>query len=165
MVSTSPLISKSFSSFTNRLGSVPSAPTTTGITVTFMFISFFLVPKQGLGTYLFSISFIFTLWYAGTAKPNILHNLCFFFFFVFFFFFFFCWLSIVLVVCPRFGDPFLSQNPGKFVSHSLFDRFWVVHVPLVSMGKLIFFVQIPVESWWYILTACISVSSSFSSFG
>ena len=40
MVSTRPLISKSFSSFISPLVTVPSAPITIGITVTFMFHSF-----------------------------------------------------------------------------------------------------------------------------
>ena len=40
MASTPALISKSFSSFTNPLVTVPSASITIGITVTFMFYSF-----------------------------------------------------------------------------------------------------------------------------
>ena len=49
MVSTRPLISKSFSPCTNLLVTVPRIPITIGITVTFMFHSFIL---QGLRTYL-----------------------------------------------------------------------------------------------------------------
>ena len=60
---------------------VPSAPVTIGITVTFMFQSFFLVPYTYSGTYL-----SFNLWSARTAKPTILQ--------VFFLF-----------------DPFVCQNP------------------------------------------------------
>ena len=41
MVPTFPLISKSSSPFSNPLGIVPSAPTTIGIMVTFIFHSFF----------------------------------------------------------------------------------------------------------------------------
>ena len=40
MVSTCPLISQSFSPLTNTSGIIPSAPTTIGITVTFMYHSF-----------------------------------------------------------------------------------------------------------------------------
>ena len=42
MFFTCPLLSKSFSPFTNPLEIVPSAPITSGITVTSMFDSFFL---------------------------------------------------------------------------------------------------------------------------
>ena len=55
MVATRPLISKSSSSFTNPLGIVPTAPFTTGITVTF---HIFLVLLISLSTYL---SFCFIL--------------------------------------------------------------------------------------------------------
>ena len=43
MFSTCPLISRSFSPFPTPLGIVTSAPTTTGITVTFMFNSFLVL--------------------------------------------------------------------------------------------------------------------------
>ena len=57
---------------------------------------------------LFSHSFNFTLGSAGTAKSTILQVL-----------FFSCWLLLRLVVWPRFGDPFVSQNlRGVCVSHS-----------------------------------------------
>ena len=46
MVSILPLISSSFS-FTQHFGTIPSAPTTTGITVTLLSYSFFLVLRQG----------------------------------------------------------------------------------------------------------------------
>ena len=51
MVSARPPISESSNPLTKSLTNVPSAPITTGITVTFMFHSF-LVFRQGLGTYL-----------------------------------------------------------------------------------------------------------------
>ena len=41
MVSTRPLIFKSYSSYINPLVTVPSAPITTGITVTFLIYNFF----------------------------------------------------------------------------------------------------------------------------
>ena len=52
MVSTRPLTSKSNSPFSNPLVTVPNAPITIGIIVTFMFHSFFSIPYQGRGTYL-----------------------------------------------------------------------------------------------------------------
>ena len=57
---------------------------------------------------LFSLSFIFTLWSAGTAKFTIRQLL------------FFCWLSLSLVVWPKLGNSLSSQNPREFSAfHSL----------------------------------------------
>ena len=51
-------------------GIVPSAPIVIGITIIFMFHSFFKILKLSLGTYLSSLSFIFFLFRDG---KNILH--------------------------------------------------------------------------------------------
>ena len=51
MVSTRPPTSKSSRPFSNPLVTVPNAPITIGIIVTCMFHIFFLIPKQGRGTY------------------------------------------------------------------------------------------------------------------
>ena len=64
-------ISKSPVPFTNTLGTVPNAPLTTGITVTFMFYNFSSSPARSKYLPLFSISFIFTRLSAGTAKSTI----------------------------------------------------------------------------------------------
>ena len=79
MVSTCPLISKSHSPFTNPFGIVPSAPFTISITVTFTFHRFLKISLAG-SRYLsfFSLSFIFTLLSAGTAKFPIRQVLFFF---------------------------------------------------------------------------------------
>ena len=72
MVSTHPLISKSFSACTSPLVTVPSAPVTICIIITFMFHSFFfssLARSRYLS--LFSLSFSFTLWSARMAKSTI----------------------------------------------------------------------------------------------
>ena len=87
MVSTYPLIFGSFSFFIKPLGIVPSVPITAGITVIFTFHGYlfsFLARSRYLS--LFSFSFIFALWSAGTAKST-LWLVRFFFFFSFFFFF------------------------------------------------------------------------------
>ena len=81
IVSTRRLISNSPSAFTNPLVTLPRAPITSGITVTFMFHSFFQFPS-----YLsFSLSFNFTLRLARTANSTIPQ--------VFFLFFFFSFLD------------------------------------------------------------------------
>ena len=85
MVSTRPLISISSSSYTNILVTVASVPITIGITVTFMFYSFFSSLARSTYLSLFSVSFSFTPWSAGTATSTILQVL-FFSFFSFFFF-------------------------------------------------------------------------------
>ena len=64
MVSTLPLISKSFSSFINPLVTVPKTPITIGINVTFFYS---LARLRHLS--FFSLSFNFILWSAGTATP------------------------------------------------------------------------------------------------
>ena len=82
MVSICPLISNFSSPFTNPLGIVPSAPTTVNITVTFTFLSFFSFLTRSKYLSLFSPSFNYTLWSAGTAKFTI--RQVFFFFLLFF---------------------------------------------------------------------------------
>ena len=89
MASTCPLIFNSFSPFTNPLGTVLSAPITIGIIVTFMFHSVFCTLARSSYLSLFSFSFDFTLWSAGTAKTTIRQVPFLFFSFSFFFFFFF----------------------------------------------------------------------------
>ena len=101
MVSTRPLISKSSSPCTNPLVTVLRAPITIGIAVTFMFHSFFDSLARSRYLLFFLLSFKFTLWSSKAARSTIKHVL-----------FFFSLLQS-LVVWPRLGDPFVSQNPGK----------------------------------------------------
>ena len=72
MVSTRPPTSKSSRPFNNRLVTVPNAPITIGIIVTFIFHCFFNSPARLRYLSLFSHSFSFILWSAGTAKSTIL---------------------------------------------------------------------------------------------
>ena len=81
MVSTRPPTSKSSRPFNNPLVLVPKAPITIGIIVTFMFHSFFNSLARSRYLSLFSHSFSFILWSAGTAKSTIL-QISFFFFFL-----------------------------------------------------------------------------------
>ena len=101
MVSTRPPTSKSSRPFNNPLVTVPKVPITISIIVTFMFHSFFfnsLARSRYLS--LFSHSFSFILWSAGTAKSTILQI---------FFFVVFCCLLKGLVFWPRLCDPFLCH--------------------------------------------------------
>ena len=79
IVSSHPHISKSSSPCTNPLVTVPRAPITIGITVTFMFHSFFSSLASSRHLFLFSLSCSFTFWSAGTAKFTIRQVLFFFF--------------------------------------------------------------------------------------
>ena len=83
MVSNHPLISKSSSPFNNPLMTVPKAPTTVDIIVTFIFYSFFKSLARPRYLSFFSFSFNFILWLTGTAKSKISQVLLFFFFFFF----------------------------------------------------------------------------------
>ena len=94
-----------------------SALITIGITVTFIFHTFFF-SSLARSRYFshFSLSFSFTLWSAGTAKSTIRQVL-----------FFFCWLSLGLVVWPKLDVPLVSQNLREFVRLIFQDEFWVYY--------------------------------------
>ena len=79
IVSTWTPTSKSSNPFNNSLVTVPKAPITIIIIVTFMFHSFFNSLATCRYLFLFSHSFSFILWSAGTAKSTILQIFFFFF--------------------------------------------------------------------------------------
>ena len=64
------LISNSSSLFCKFFGIVPRAPTTIGVTVTFMFHNLSSSLARSRYVSIFSLSFIFTLWSTGTAKST-----------------------------------------------------------------------------------------------
>ena len=125
MVSTRSLISKSSSPSTNPLVTVSSAPLTISIPVTFMLHSFFQISSK-----VKEFIFLFSQFYPVVSRHGKVHYsaaslffrlfISIFLFFGLFVFgggcfvFFFCWLSQGLVVWPRLGDPFVSQNPKEF---------------------------------------------------
>ena len=78
MVSTRLPTFKSSRPFNNPLVTVPKAPITISIIVTFMFHSFFNSLARSRYLSLFSHSFSFILWSAGTAKSTILQIFFFF---------------------------------------------------------------------------------------
>ena len=75
IVSTSPPTSKSSSPFSNPFVTVPNVPITIVIIVTCLFHSFFNSVAWSRYLSLFSHSFSFILWSAGTAKSTILQVL------------------------------------------------------------------------------------------
>ena len=77
MVSIRPPTSKSSSPFNNPLVTVPKAPITIAIIVTFMFHTFFNSLARTRYLSFFSHSFSFILWSAVTAKSTILQILFF----------------------------------------------------------------------------------------
>ena len=83
MVSIRPPTSKSSSPFNSPLVTVPNAPITIGIIVTFMFHSFFNPLARSRYLSFFSLSSSFILWSAGIAKSTIFQGLYLFFSFSF----------------------------------------------------------------------------------
>ena len=71
MVSTRPPTSKSSSPFNNPLLTVPKAPITTGIIVTFMFNCFFPFPSK---VPVFILLFTFIQFYSGVSRESKVHN-------------------------------------------------------------------------------------------
>ena len=78
MVSTRSQTTKSSRPFNNPLVTVPKAPITIGIIVTFIFQGFFNSLARSVYSYLFSHSFSFILWSTRTAKSTILQIFFFF---------------------------------------------------------------------------------------
>ena len=94
--------------FSRLLEIVPSAPTTTGITIIIMSHNFLSSLARSEYLLIFSLSFIFTLWSTGTTKFTRRQVS------------FSCWLELGLVFWPGFGDSLASQNPREFRAfHSL----------------------------------------------
>ena len=79
MVSTRLPTSNSSRPFNNPLVTVPKAPITIGIIVTFLFLFFFFFNSLARSRYLslFSHYFSYILWSAGTAKSSILQTFIF----------------------------------------------------------------------------------------
>ena len=95
-----PLILKSPCPWINPLLTVSRAPITIGITVNFIFYSFWNSLARLRYLFLFSLSFNLIQWSAETAKFTILECSL-----------FFCWLISGLVVFQRLDDQFVCQNP------------------------------------------------------
>ena len=132
MVSSRPLISKSFSLCTNASVTVPRVPFTIGIIAPFMFHSFFDSLAKSRYLSYFSLCFNFTQGSARTAKSTVLQAL------------FFCLLLLGLVVWRRLGDLFICQNPigvSAFIS-----RTDIVQIPFVRVVQFKFIAQLLVDN-------------------
>ena len=127
MVSTRSPTSKSSRSFNNPLVTVPKAPITIGIIVTVMFHSFFFNSlARSRYLFLFSHSFSFILWSAGTAKSTILRI-----------FFFFYWLLVFIGYHHHhyyYYDYLLIRIFHISISRWSFTGVWVTASLLKSPG-------------------------------
>ena len=94
-----------------------------------MFHSFFSSLARSRYLSLFSLSFSFTLWFVGTAKSTIWRILIF----------------LLIIVWPRLGDLFVSQNHREVCTSHILDGVWVVHIPFGQMVKFKFLAQFPVD--------------------
>ena len=120
IVSSRPLISKSSTPCINPLLTVPSAPITTGITITFMYPSFFQFScKVEVLIFLFT----FFLFYP-VAKSTIWQVL------------FCCCLSLGVVIWPRLGDLFASQNPREVCASHFLGRILGCAYTICSYGQI-----------------------------
>ena len=134
MVSAHPLISKSFIPFNNPLVTVPKAPITIDINVTFKFHSFFNSLARSRYLSFFSLSFSFILWSAGTAK---FHN-------------FARSLSFLLIIVRSGLLAEIRWSVWMSNSHRNscvipMGRWWVVLIPFVHMFKLKFLSHLQVD--------------------
>ena len=112
---------------------VPRAPITIGVIVIFMIRRVFNSLTRSRYLSLFSRSFNFTMWSAGTAKSTILQVL-------FFVEYYKIWSSGWDLVIRLYLE--ISE---EFVYLILQDRCWVVHIPFVCMVKLQLPAQFPVD--------------------
>ena len=134
IVSTRPPTSKSSRPFNNHLVIVPKAPITIGIIVTFMFHSSFNSLARSRYLSLFSHSFSFIPWSAGTAKSTILQTF------------------FILLIIIRAGLPaeirwsvYISKSHRILCVSFFSGRCWVVHIPFVGMVKSKFLALFPVD--------------------
>ena len=95
---------------------------------------FFSSPTRSLYLSLFSLSFSFTQWSTRMAKSSIMKVL-----------FIFWWLSLGLVVWPRLGDLFISQNPKELCAPRLLGRSPGYVYNICSFGQIKLFTQFQID--------------------
>ena len=136
MISTRPPTSKFSRSIINPLVTVPKAPSTIGIIVTFMFHIFFNSLARSMYLSFFSHCLSFILWSAGTAKSTILQIVL-----------FFCFLLIIIrsgLLAEIRWSVCMSKSHGSLCVIFL-DRCWIVHILFVGMVKFKFLGHFPVD--------------------
>ena len=135
MVSIRPFISKSSTYFINPSVTVTRASITIVIIVMFMFYSFF--NSQAWSRYLCFFSLFFSILLdgqLGEQSPRFCK------------FSFSCWLLLGLVVWPRLGDPFVSQNLREVcASHSSGQILGCAHT-ICSYGQIWISCTVPTGS-------------------
>ena len=117
-------------------GSVPIAPITTGITVTLMIHSFFLVLWQGLSTCL-SFRLLWFLFCGLSGRQSSLFDCFFFFFFVNYYL---VWSSDL-----DKGICLYLKIPVNFMRLILQDGLWFGRIPFGGIVKFQFLAQFPVD--------------------
>ena len=135
MVSTHPPTSKSSSPFSNPLVTVPKAPITIGIIVTFMFHSFFQFPsKVQVLILLFTFFQFYSLVSRDSKVDNFANSL---FFFLLLLSLLFCELTLGLIFWPQLSDPFVSQCKILYV------LFWFLHRPFFKQEQILISCAVP----------------------
>ena len=140
MVSTRPLISKSSSSCTHPLATVPRAPTIINIP-SLSWFTFFLFPSKVQVLSFLLACFQFYCVVSRNSKHHFRQIFVLFLFLIFFFFvlfFNFCWLLLGFVVWQDYVIRLYFKIPEEFVGLIFLEIFWVVHITFVRIVKLNF---------------------------
>ena len=144
MISTRSLISDTFIPCTNLWVTVIREPVTTDRTATFMHLFFFNSLAKSKYLSFFSLSFSFALWSAGTENSTIQQVALLLFLLT----------NYSLVVWPRLGDLFVSQNPrGVCVSFSSTDSGFSIYHLFVLLLLIILLLSINFQDnfWFHII--------------
>ena len=159
MVSTRPLISKYSSPLINSSVSVPRAPITIGIIVTFMFHGFFNSLTRSSYLSFFSLYFNFTLLSAETAKSTTFFSYRFFF-------------LLILITSGHLAEirwsACMSKSHRSFcVSFSRTDSGLCIYYLLLSFTPLEFFTSVLADSFslefaWQQVSSSLQDSSQYS---
>ena len=143
MASACPLIANSSSPFTSRLGMVPSAPITIGMTVNFMFHCFFLVLQQCLTIYLF---FAFFWFYSEVFRNGEVHYSADYFF------------LLTITRSGRFAEirwyVCISKSQRRFCVSFYRTDSGLVHTPFVLMVKFKLLAQFHIQSCLILHSFC-----------